>query len=305
MDANNDLVISVNKNYSWEPLRNYAVSLYKSGFRGKKLMFVQDINAEARRNLETLGFTLIDFSFKDNKGGFPSTRFEPIAHYISNNPGLFRYVIWTDSRDVVFQSDPSVWLENNIGEYQLVVCSEGGLLKDEPTNVLWVTNASNGLHTDLEQEQLCSGTIAGTAEAMRDISKAIFEESFNIQQWDSSNGSGSDQGLLNYLVHLSPFKEISRIVRADEAFALQANWFMIKRYEGKMTTLSPRFDMSTGLAFTPNRDVPYTILHQYDRDASGWLGNFTAAVENRYVMSFAAPEEKVVGFRPYRPLTNR
>ena len=165
------------------------------------------------------------------------------------------------------------------------MCSEGVKLKNEPTNLMWTTDASNGLYVSSpEDEQLCSGTIAGTARAMTFLAQAIFLKSSKINEWRYGNGGfGSDQGMLNYLSSTVPFKEITKVVKADEAFALQANWFILRPYyaAGLHTSTDPVFDTINGLAYTVD-DKLYSIVHQYNRDGSSWMGNFKAAVEGRY-----------------------
>lgn len=303
MDSRNDLTVAVVKNYSWEPLKFYALSLVNSGFVGKRVVFADYINDEARINLTALGFEVVDFTTQSTPGGFFSARYAPVADYLMGK--TFRNVIWTDVRDVVFQSNPSIWLEANLAPHELLVCSEGVPLLHEPTNTAWVTNASNGAYTDLTQDQLCSGTIAGKNGAMQALCCAMFECSKEIKHWDSPTGAGSDQGMINCLARTSPFKENTRVVRADEPFALQANWFQLNMYKPVWTSEPPIFDLGKGQAFTSRGEL-YTILHQYDRDARGWLGDFTSAVERRY-----APDPRVVASpavvpavvsRHYRPL---
>ncbi len=87
----------------------------------------------------------------------------------------------------------------------------------------------------------------------------------------------------DYILRLSPFKEISRVVRADDGFALQANWLLLGVYKDKWTAPAPRFDLGAGLAYPQSSSEPYAIVHQYNRDANSWLGDFKSAVERRYV----------------------
>lgn len=277
---NSDLVIGVIRNYSWEPIRTYSKSLVSSGFRGTKLMCVQNVNDEARKNLLDLGFVVMDFSPKDGSS-FETARYAPAIEYLEKHLESTKYVIWCDVGDLVFQTDPSVWLEKNLSPHKLIGCSEGVMLYNEPTNDSWVKQVSG---TDYEwvrkEEQLCSGTIAGEAVDMLNLFRKIYDMSFTVPDY----GFGRDQGLLNYILRVSPFKEVARVVRADESFALQANWFLLNQYEGLRTSRMPRFDTDSGLAYPYGSSEPFCILHQYNRDPSSWLkGNFRAAVERRYV----------------------
>ncbi len=278
MNSTNDLVVGVVKGFSWEPLKAYAASLLSSGFAGTKLMCVQDINAEARHNLERLGFVVVDFA---NTGSFMTERYAPAIDYLSKVVDTTRYVIWTDVSDVVFQSDPSVWLEKNLAPAKLLGCSEGVMLYQEPTNDSWVKQVSGEDYEWVrKEEQLCSGTIAGEAKEALALFRKIHEMSFTVPDY----GFGRDQGLLNYILRLSPFKEVARVVRADDSFALQANWFLLNMQRENWTSAAPVFNLLTGTARCPSTGELYAILHQYNRDSSSWLGDFKTTVETRYTL---------------------
>ncbi len=274
MDSTNDLIIG------------------RSGFKGTKLMCVNGINDELRHNLVVLGFTLVDFTEPEASFGwsFAVSRYAPAIDYVKKHLTELRYVIWGDVRDLVFQTDPSVWLEKHMSPHRLLGCSEGVKICDEVTNDSWLQQVSGDDYLWVrKEEQLCSGTIAGDAEAMLALMSDIYDRSKSL----SDNGFGRDQGLLNYILRLSPHKEISRVVRADESFALQGNWFVLNHYKDKWTTPQPRFDMSTGLAYPYGSDEPYAIMHQYDRDARSWLGDWKTRVETRYMGTAPVSEGKV------------
>jgi hypothetical protein len=279
MDSTNDVIIGVVENYSWEAVGCYARSLYRSGFKGTKLMCVRNVNDMARKNLRLLGFTVVDYEWKPNAMSSMCERFLPAIEWLAPRVGSVRYAVWCDVRDLVFQSDPSLWLEKHLAPQKLLGCSEGVMLYDEPINADFVKRvvSSEDYAWLINEEQLCSGTIAGEAKEMLALMKAIHDTSYTLPDF----GAIRDQALLNYLIRTSPFKEVYRIVRADDAFALQANWYMLHT-RGPRTRPDPRLDMETGLAYPSGSTEPYCILHQYDRDASGWLGNFKAVVERHW-----------------------
>src|ERR1700692_2432011 len=144
MDSTNDLIIGVLKNFSWEPVKAYALSLSRSGFKGTKLMCVNGINDELRRNLKTLGFVLVDFTEPEATFGwsFAVSRYAPAIEYVKRHLADLRYVIWGDVRDLVFQTDPSIWLEKHMAPQRLLGCSEGVMIYDEVTNDSWVQQVS-------------------------------------------------------------------------------------------------------------------------------------------------------------------
>ena len=280
MDSMNDLVMTVVRGYDWAPLKHYAVSLARCGFKGTKLMLVQNISELARKNLLDLGFKLVDFSVVDPLRGFGTIRFEPAAEFLRNNKG-FRYVICTDMRDVVYQSDPSVWLEQHLSPYRLLASSEGVLIKHEHYNDQWVRQAFPEDHVWIREHEVCnSGAIAGDAEMML----AVFEKIYEISLLSNENTGGFlDQGLWNYVLRISPFKEVIRISKTDESFFTSCNWFLVhdagrsaESTYGWMWIDKPPV-MREGLVYPVGSSEPYCIVHQYDRD-----DEWKAAVEQRY-----------------------
>ena len=84
------------------------------------------------------GFSIIAFG-QDSDGNLTYNsnmmvhveRFYHIYQLLKDN--LYRYVITTDVKDVVFQQNPSIWLENNFTDNDdLVFSSESMKYKDEP-----------------------------------------------------------------------------------------------------------------------------------------------------------------------------
>jgi hypothetical protein len=276
MDATNDVVVSVVKDYEWEALRVYATSLARSGFRGTKLMFIQNISVVARQELLKLGFTLVDYTFHDPDRGFGTVRFQPVIEYLTAHHN-FRYVIWTDMRDSVFQSDPSPWLETNLSPHRLLAASECVVIRNEYYNLQWIRQAfSPEICTWLQDYEVCnSGCFAGDADTMLGVFSKIYE--ISLQSTEAS-GAYLDQGMFNYVLRISPFKEVTRILKAEEFFA-SCNFFLIpSQFTGVKTNApSPVLDHSTGLMYPASKSEPFAIVHQYDRDPV-----WKTIVENRY-----------------------
>lgn len=255
-----DVVISVAKGYGWEELRAYANSLARSGFRGTKLFFVENITAEARKNLIALGFQLIDF--QSSNPNFWQTRHRVASEFMEQNAAKFRYVIWVDCRDLVFQTNPSMWLENNLAPQRLIASGECWLIKDEALNDQWIKETVSP--TDYQwlrnEEVCCGGTLAGDSEMMR----VFFREMFTRL---SANDKIVDQGLQNYILRISPFKEVLRVPRMREGFAIT---FSSLARGCPLTDERPDFDIQKGLVYAPHSFTPFVIVHQYDRD-SQWV----------------------------------
>ena len=173
-----DLTIAVIRGLDWVSLRPYAVSLARTGFKGIKLVLLEDTSEEARTHLAKLGFTLVDRQPTPKEFGtweYGVHRFPPAIEYLRSNSGRFRYVIWTDIRDVVFQADPVVWLQANLAPSKIVVAGLGHAIKDCPYNDPWVRACSPAEYSTVrQQEAVACGTFGGEADAMLNLLQAIY-----------------------------------------------------------------------------------------------------------------------------------
>src|SRR5208282_3526097 len=208
-----DLIMSVAKGYGWPQLEAYTVSLANSGFDGTKLMFVSDITPEARANLIGFGFELIDFTVKDAAKFITHERFAPAVEFLKAHHRDYRYVLWTDVRDLIFQTDPIRWLEKNLSPYHLLGTTECILIKNEPQNDKWLKESvsANEYARVREQEVCCGGMIAGDAKAMLDTLLKIYETL-------AASPGANDQAILNYVLRTPPLAEITRIPKMGEGF---------------------------------------------------------------------------------------
>jgi hypothetical protein len=268
----NDLIVSVVRSLDWATLRSYVVSLQRSGFTGTKLFFVENVSEEVRQGLASCGFDVINFISAQACRGtcFCTDRFGPVADFLNREYKNYRYVIWCDCRDLIFQSDPTVWLEKHLSPSRLVGATECLKIKDQCTNDEWIKRSvSSAAHARIrEHDVLCSGTIAGDAEAMCDLFYTFWEKHLT-----QPSPEIHDQGFVNYLLWDSPFRRITRIPKMEEGFTVTASWFLwpnqsaaIGMFKNVWTDSPPVFDKQTGLVLTPKSGIPFSIVHQYDRD---------------------------------------
>jgi len=272
-----DAVIGVVKNCSWPYLRNYAVSLAKCGFGGDKILFVDDITSEARKKLLELDFILVDYDAPGLKkkefnswegdplawGFFGRWRWLPVINWLSPRIAEYRNIVWCDVRDVIFQTDPSEWLAENItADVMLFGASEGGPIKDQSFNANWVQRTSPKDWEWMKEEEICcSGTFAGEAKIMLDVFKHMYQLHLDIK-----DPAAFDQGLWNFTARSEPFKKYFRIPKMKEGFCAtgwpsKADTFMPYTMDEP-----PVWDWQDMVCYSPGTHVPFCIVHQYDRE---------------------------------------
>lgn len=265
--AMDDLVVTVVQGLDWPALQSYANSLTRTGFSGTKLFLAANITQLARTNLLRLGFKIVDIQPTDRSHFITHSRFAAVLLFLQEHRSEFRYIIWADTRDLVFQENPSFWLEQNLAPNRLLGASECWQIKNQPMNDRWIKETTPAEYTWLREEvACCGGTLAGDADAVYDALSAVY----NIV---SASPRANDQAALNYVLRVPPLKEITRIPAMREGFAATVGAFNVQGFKSysagpPLTDDAPIFDVATTTVFTPDSQAPFVIFHQYDRDDS-------------------------------------
>lgn len=286
-----DIIIGVVDNYDWDKIKYWANSIKKSGFDGYKAVIVYNMDAETSKKLSNEGFIVVGCNQYDDEKGFifdtnnrsiMVDRFFNIHNFLNmlGEPDDVDRVIITDVRDVVFQSNPTKWLdEYMLPQYNLVVGSENMLYKDEP----WGRN--NMIHSfgeyffnRLEDERIiCAGVIAGTLEDIKDLCLTLWLLCRNMNQF-VPGGGGPDQAALNILLDTVVHKYTTFFTDPTNGWVVHAGTTMdaIKAGSGGigeayMHNPSIEIPFINNIEYTVkdgnigvnNREI--TIVHQWDR----------------------------------------
>jgi hypothetical protein len=127
-----DLIIGACTNYDWDKLKFWVNSINKCGFKGDKVMVAFNISFETIEKLTQAGFQVVLPGKKDEASGqfvYQSNlpihveRFIHIYNYLETHDD-YRYVITTDVKDVIFQKNPITFLEERLGDKNLMFASE-------------------------------------------------------------------------------------------------------------------------------------------------------------------------------------
>jgi hypothetical protein len=281
-----DLVITCIAGYGWEQIRPFALSLLHSGFKGDKIILAGNTDPFVIECLDNRGFDVVQFNLEgtDPRGFVIKQRFIPLLRFLAAHKHEYRYVIWADAGDQIFQSNPSIWLEQHLPEGipALVAARECWRIKDETQfNAPW---AKATVPDDYEwlcnQEICCGGTIAGDAET-------VFRAISKIYEMLCANPAANDQAAWSYLVHKPfAFPVPTKIWIPDMSDGWTATCSAVKtptfssiigRDESLLTDKAPVFDMTRGLVLTPDGKTPFALVHQYNRD-----GRWTHIIHQKY-----------------------
>ena len=251
--------------YGVEQIKPFVESIERSGFSGDKLMLVYEITQDTIEYLNSKGWTLIQS--------------EPQQHIILQRfrdmyQVLHQYetdvVIWVDVKDIVFQKDPTEWLNKNMNK-DILAFSESLKFGDEEWARL---NAGTSFPMEwdwLQNEEIhCAGTIVGKKEAIRDLFISIYRWSLTT----SNQEQLADQAAYNILIRLHQFKDIVQFVKQQEGFAAQLH---LKLKKGGNLPYTEELVTIDGDEVKNSKGELFTLVHQYDRNEE-----LKKLIENKY-----------------------
>ena len=282
-----DLIIGGASNYDWDKLKYWVNSINRSGFSGDVILVCTNIDHKTIEKLSENGVVVSLYGDVDNDGNVKSEtiaaphviRFFYMWHVLNAIKEGYRYCITTDTRDVIFQTNPSDWIENNLEKnLNLIASSEGLLYKDEP----WGNNNLEEAFGKIFHQNLCQnliynvGTIAGDFNYVKDMLLMIFQMSINRPK------PIVDQAVYNFMINAQPYKDRIKFTNNLDNWAIQLGTTIeamkagtgdiglqikndpsklndyLNNYKDKQPKIVDDFVMS-------DNDILYSIVHQYDR----------------------------------------
>ena len=273
-----DIVVGCITNYTFDKIEPWVNSLDRSGFDGTKLMICYNIGYDVVEELSKRGYVVFGFNRNDtlrrleyDKKDFNICleRFIHIWYFLNKlqDKEQFRYVISTDVKDVIFQSNPSTWLEENIGDKQINVASESIKYKDEGwgNNNLYQSFGPFVHEMNKENTIYNAGTIAGKFDAVLDLFLNIYLACGGAPS-NVPGGGGPDQAALNVLLNTVSYKNITNFAPSESGYAAQlgttADPSKIDQFRPFLLEPTPIFE--DGIVKT-STGKPFAIVHQYDR----------------------------------------
>lgn len=240
--------------YSPDDIKPYVESIQQSGFGGDKVMLVYDVPHETIDYLKSKGWNLYGANLHQH---IILQRFVDAYKLLESYEN--EIIIWTDVKDVIFQKDPTEWIEKNM-KGEILAFSECVKFKDDS----WaVVNAGTSFPMEWEWLQnktsYCAGTIVGKGYALKDLFIEIYRWSLTT----ANQGQLADQAAYNVLINLNHFKENVQFVNQEEGFATQLGTVFIKGNELPILEPTPIYKDTK---FYNQIGDEFVIVHQYDRN---------------------------------------
>lgn len=282
-----DLIIGNASGYTWDQIKYWVNSIRKSGFSGDVVLTGTDLKKETIDKLTENGVELALYGEKQENGditahknGVPHVeRFFYMWNTLKQTKTNYRYIITTDTRDVIFQTNPSHWLESYLTLHSMVCSSEGMRYKNEPWgNQNLYQSFGPYFHNILKDEKIYNvGTIAGEARLMESLFLLLFQLSINRPI------PIVDQAVFNFLTTIYPYNRDTYFATNSDSWAIQlgttieavksgagdlgkeivANPSKLIEYQMKYEDVQP---IITNDGIVQNKmSKRYTIVHQWDR----------------------------------------
>lgn len=255
-------------NYTPSDIRPYVESIEQTGFKGRKVMLVYDVPQETIDYLKSKGWDLFGGELQQH---IILQRFRDLYKLLGSE--IKGTVIWTDVKDVIFQVDPTDWIDLNMDD-DILSFSECIKFKNDD----WaVVNAGTSFPMEWEtlqhQTSYCAGTIVGEADYLRDLFISIYRWSMT----SSNQEQLSDQAAYNVLINLSQFTECVQRVNQEEGFVTQLGTVLVKAEQFKDVLLEPTPIVDENYIVRNQQGEPFCLVHQYDR-----IPKFKEYIYNKY-----------------------
>lgn len=281
-----DLIIGGASGYNWNQLKIWVRSIRESGFQGDVCLVATDVDADTVATLRQNGVEVA--LYKAERRGLTGLwrraraphveRFHEVAKHLERVASRnYKNVIMTDVSDVLFQMNPSTWLEENLGANKLVFSSEGLSYQDEPFNRKNINDTfGQDVFNDMKDRVIfCVGVLAGDARVLTGLLSLIHQMSLNRPI------KIVDQAVFNYMIRLdclAPALLVDNssgwaIHLGNTEKAISAGAGSLGQYvngdQGKFATyLSQYSDIQPkieGRRVIAPDGRPFAIVHQYNR----------------------------------------
>lgn len=220
-----DLIIGGASNYTWDQLKFWVNSIKKTSFTGDIVLVVTNMTKETIDKLTSEGVIIYAYGKQDEKGNIVNQsqnaphveRFIFIWDFLRKHKDTYRYVVVTDTRDVIFQKNPMEFLKTNLSANSIVASSEGLQYKNEPWGNKNLLDTFGPLvYNEYNHKMIYNvGTIAGYSEEVRDLILQIFYQSVNRPI------PIVDQAVYNFLINLYPLHGETLRTSNKDGWAIQ------------------------------------------------------------------------------------
>lgn len=255
-----DLVIGCVYNYTYDSIRNWSKSLISSGYAGDKIIISYNLTQETIESLINDGFVVYESTLTTN---IVVQRFLDVWRLLNTiDISNYKWLISTDVKDVVFQNNPSDWLNANMNDYKFVVASESLKYRDED----WAVHNMNESYGPEVYDWISDKTIynAGSVAGEINFAKDLFFINYLLSLAGKSHNP--DQASLNILLSTKLLQDKIKYSENFDGWACQLGTTLdpnkIEKYSPKLQEPAPVIKQGR---LINSLGKEYCLVHQYDR----------------------------------------
>jgi len=268
-------IIGCITNYHPNDIKNWVESLKDLNLDCEKIMLL--FNDVPKETVEYLNKNEIKSFGCQIPNPIVVDRFHVIYKYLSSNK--YDNVLLTDVKDVIFQSDPFLWIKEK-SDNKIIIGSESISCKNMPwSNQNYSTSFPMEWERIQDEISFCAGVIAGKHELILNLCLHIWRLSIFSMSCIGKNPSyNPDQAALNLIAHEKLTSGMFKKCFHSSAFACHLS-VPISEYENlknQIIDTIPEYD-DKGFVRNENSDL-FCIVHQYDR-----IQDLKEKIDKRYV----------------------
>jgi hypothetical protein len=273
--AEKDLIIGAFNNYTdYDVLKPWVQSIKDTGFKGDTVLFAIGTTPDLVKKLIEEGVIVIPVE-RNDKMMIHMQRFIHIYNFLKENEGVYRYVVSTDVRDVIFQFDPTKFMEDSVNPMYvpgIIASSESIKIQDEEWNRENIRkNFGDYFYNEVKENEVCNvGVLAGRSKWIKELCFYLYQFSINRPDWVA------DQAAYNILLGSKLWSSMAHMTRLKDAWAVNAHVTnkpdMLEKFGPYL--LEERPSMNDGGLVVNSDGKPFVIVHQYDR-VPEWMEYFS------------------------------
>jgi hypothetical protein len=273
--AEKDLIIGAFNNYTdYDVLKPWVQSIKDTGFKGDTVLFAIGTTPDLVKKLIEEGVIVVPVE-RNDKMMIHMQRFIHIYNFLKENEGVYRYVVSTDVRDVIFQSDPTIYIDSIVNSkfvHGLIASSEAIKIKDEEWNRENIRkNFGDYFYNEVKENEVCNvGVLAGRSELIKELCFYLYQFSMNRADWVC------DQAAYNMLLNTKLWSTKAHVTKLKDAWTINAHVTskpdLVEKLKPYLLEKAPT--MSEDGLIVNSDGTPFVIVHQYDR-VPEWMEYFS------------------------------
>lgn len=254
-----DLVIGAISDLYWNDVKYWCNSLNACGFSGNKVCLVQNTDELTINKLKKRGIEVQ--KVEQSNGAFYDDRFYFFWKYLNISKRKYNRVITTDVRDIIFQTNPSIWLNKNLNDERLIINSEAIKYKDEEWNKNNFTCCfGEELYENVKENTVYnSGVLCGDHKFIENLCLLIYRLTINQPY------KVRDQSTLNFLINFNFSNKIKFVNLSNGWQCPSGTLHDPQNIESLKSNLLENIPKVYNLRVLTENGKPFVFWHQWDR----------------------------------------